>query len=68
MTSDDNKLLEDEVLKEIVEEFISISESQDGVITFSQINEFDDFNDLEIENQKFIIEKITSSGIAAGST
>ena len=63
MTSDDNKLLEDEVLKEIVEEFISISESQDGVITFSQINEFDDFNDLEIENQKFIIEKITSSGI-----
>ena len=63
MTSDDNKLLEDEVLKEIIDEFIAISESQDGVLTYSQVNGFDDFIDLEIESQKFIIEKITSSGI-----
>ena len=63
MTSDDNKLLEDEVLKEIIDEFISISESQNGIITYSQVNGFDDFIDLEIESQKFIIEKITSSGI-----
>ncbi|WP_297689693.1 RNA polymerase sigma factor RpoD [uncultured Anaerococcus sp.] len=63
MISDDNKLLEDEVLKEIIDEFISISESQNGIITYSQVNGFDDFIDLEIESQKFIIEKITSSGI-----
>ena len=63
MTSDDNKLREDEVLKEIIDEFIAISESQDGVLTYSQVNGFDDFIDLEIESQKFIIEKITSSGI-----
>ena len=63
MTSDDNKLLEDEVLKEIIDEFIAIGESQDGVLTYSQVNGFDDFIDLEIESQKFIIEKITSSGI-----
>jgi len=63
MNSDDNKLLEDDVLKEIVEEFASISENQDGLITYSQIFNFDDFKDMDKESQKLILSKIISSGI-----
>ncbi len=63
MNSDDNKLLEDDVLNEIIEEFESISESQDGMITYSQIFNFDDFRDMDKESQKLILAKITSSGI-----
>ena len=46
MTSDDSKLLDDDVLKEIIEEFQSISESQDGLITYSQIYTFENLFDL----------------------
>ena len=63
MNSDDNKLLEDDVLNEIIEEFESISESQDGMITYSQIFNFDDFRDMDKESQKLILAKITGSGI-----
>ena len=49
MNSDDSKLLEDDVLDEIIEEFESISESQDGMITYSQIFNFDDFRDIDKE-------------------
>ena len=63
MNSDDNKLLEDDVLNEIIEEFESISENQDGMITYSQIFNFDDFRDMDKESQKLILAKITSSGI-----
>ena len=63
MNSDDSKLLEDDVLDEIIEEFESISESQDGMITYSQIFNFDDFRDVDKESQKLILSKITASGI-----
>ena len=63
MNSDDNKLLEDDVLDEIIEEFESISENQDGMITYSQIFDFDDFKDMDKESQKFILAKLASSGI-----
>ena len=63
MTSDDNKLLDDDVLKEIIEEFISISESQDGMITYSQINSFEDFSEIEKDSQKYILNQITSKGV-----
>ncbi len=63
MNSDDSKLLEDDVLDEIIEEFVSISESQDGMITYSQIFNFDDFRDVDRESQKLILAKITASGI-----
>ena len=63
MNSDDSKLLEDDVLDEIIEEFVSISESQDGMITYSQIFNFDDFRDIDKESQKLILAKITASGI-----
>lgn len=63
MNSDDSKLLEDDVLDEIIEEFESISESQDGMITYSQIFNFDDFRDIDKESQKLILAKITASGI-----
>ncbi len=63
MTSDDNKLLEDDVLKEIIDEFVSISESQDGMITYSQIYEFDDFKDMDKDSQLLVLGKITGAGI-----
>ena len=63
MNSDDNKLLEDDVLNEIIEEFESISENQDGMITYSQIFDFDDFKDMDKESQKLILAKLASSGI-----
>ena len=63
MTSDDNKLLDDDVLKEIIEEFQSMSESQDGLITYSQINTFENFKEMEDESKKFVINQIISLGI-----
>ena len=63
MNSDDNKLLEDDVLKEIIDEFVSISESQDGMITYSQIYEFDDFKDMDKESQLLVLGKITGAGV-----
>lgn len=63
MNSDDNKLLEDDVLKEIIDEFVSISESQDGMITYSQIYEFDDFKDMDKDSQLLVLGKITGAGI-----
>lgn len=63
MTGDDNKLLDDDVLKEILEEFQSISESQDGLITYSQIYTFENFKEMEDEGKKFVINQILSLGI-----
>lgn len=63
MTSDDNKLLDDDVLKEIIEEFQSISESQDGLITYSQIYTFENFKEMEDESKKFVINQIINLGI-----
>ena len=63
MNSDDNKLLEDDVLKEIIDEFVSISESQDGMITYSQIYEFDDFKDMDKDSQLIVLGKITGAGV-----
>lgn len=62
MTSDQNKLLDD-VLREIIDEFKSISESQDGVITYSQIETFENFKDMDDESKKLIINEILSLGI-----
>lgn len=63
MTSDDSKLLDDDVLKEIVEEFQSISESQDGLITYSQIYTFENFKEMEDESKKFVINQVLRLGI-----
>ncbi|MCI5972267.1 MAG: RNA polymerase sigma factor RpoD [Anaerococcus sp.] len=63
MTSDDNKLLDDDVLKEIIEELQSMSESQDGLITYSQINTFENFKEMEDESKKFVMKQIISLGI-----
>ena len=63
MTSDENKLLEDDLLHEILEEFQSISESQDGFITYSQIYTFESFKEMEDDTKKFVISQIISSGI-----
>lgn len=63
MTSDDKKLLEDDVLKEIIEEFISIGESQDGMITYEQIYNFDDYKSIEVDSQKYVLAMIGKSGV-----
>ncbi|MDO5048242.1 MAG: RNA polymerase sigma factor RpoD [Anaerococcus sp.] len=63
MTSDDNKLLDDDVLKEIIEEFQTISESQDGMITYSQIYTFENFKEMEDDSKKLILNQILSLGI-----
>lgn len=63
MTSDDSKLLDDDVLKEIIEEFQSISESQDGLITYSQIYTFENFKEMEDDSKKFVINQVLSLGI-----
>ena len=63
MSSDSDKLLDDDVLKEIIEEFQSISESQDGTITYTQIYTFESFREVEDESKKYIISQIISSGI-----
>lgn len=63
MSSDSDKLLEDDVLKEIIEEFQSIGESQDGMITYTQIYTFESFKEVEDESKKYVISQIISSGI-----
>nr|WP_072537554.1 RNA polymerase sigma factor RpoD [Anaerococcus mediterraneensis] len=63
MISDDKKLLEDDVLKEIIEEFISIGESQDGMITYEQIYNFDDYKSIEVDSQKYVLAMIGKSGV-----
>lgn len=63
MSSDSDKLLEDDVLKEIIEEFQSICESQDGMITYTQIYTFESFKEVEDESKKYVISQILSSGI-----
>jgi RNA polymerase sigma factor RpoD-like protein len=61
--TNDNKMLEDDVLKEIIDEFRSISESQEGVITYKQINTFEALKEMEDEGRKFVISTLISSGI-----
>lgn len=63
MTSDNDKMLEDDLLKEIIDEFKSISESQDGVVTYKQIYTFDSISDMEDESKKYVISQIISNGI-----
>lgn len=63
MSSDSDKLLEDDVLKDIIEEFQSIGESQDGMITYTQIYTFESFKEVEDESKKYVISQILSSGI-----
>lgn len=61
--TEENKMLYDDVLKEIIDEFKSISESQEGVITFSQINDFEDMKDVEENGKKFVLSALISQGI-----
>lgn len=63
MTSDNNKMLEDDLLKEIIDEFKSISETQDGVVTYKQIYTFESISDMEDEGKKYVIGQIISNGI-----
>ena len=63
MSSDSDKMLDDDVLKEIIEEFQTMSESQDGMITYTQIYTFESFREVEDESKKYIISQIISSGI-----
>ncbi|MDY3005993.1 RNA polymerase sigma factor RpoD [Anaerococcus porci] len=63
MTSDNDKMLEDDLLKEIIDEFKSISESQDGVVTYKQIYTFESISEMEDEGKKYVIGQIISNGI-----
>lgn len=63
MSSDSDKMLDDDVLREIIEEFQTMSESQDGMITYTQIYTFESFREVEDESKKYIISQIISSGI-----
>ena len=61
--TNDNKMLEDDVLNEIIDEFKSISESQEGVIKNRQIQTFEALKDMEDESRKYIITSLVTSGI-----
>ncbi|MDD7305600.1 MAG: RNA polymerase sigma factor RpoD [Peptoniphilaceae bacterium] len=61
--TNDNKMLEDDLLNEIIDEFKSISESQEGVITYRQIQTFEALKDMEEEGKKYVITSLVSSGI-----
>lgn len=63
MSSESDKLLDEDVLKEIIEEFQTISESQDGLITYTQIYTFESFKEIEEDSKKYVISQILSSGI-----
>ena len=63
MTSDNEKMLEDDLLKEIIDEFKSISESQDGIVTYKQVYTFETFKEMEDESKKYVIGQIISNGI-----
>jgi len=52
MSSDSDKLLDEDVLNEIIEEFQSMSESQDGMITYNQVYTFETFKEIEEDRQK----------------
>ncbi|MDO4594167.1 MAG: RNA polymerase sigma factor RpoD [Tissierellia bacterium] len=58
-----NKMYEDDVIKEIIDEFKSISESQEGIITFKQFYTFEAFEDLEKDQISYIQAQITKEGI-----
>lgn len=61
--TNDNKMLEDDFLNEIIDEFKSISESQEGVITYRQIQTFEALKDMEDESRKYVITSLVTSGI-----
>lgn len=61
--TNDNKMLEDDVLSEIIDEFKSISESQEGVITYKQIYTFEALKEMEDESRKYVISTLVSEGI-----
>ncbi len=63
MTSDNEKMLEDDLLIEIIDEFKSISESQYGVVTYQQVYTFETFKEMEDESKKYVIGQIISNGI-----
>ena len=63
MTSDNEKMLEDDLLKEIIDEFKSISESQDGIVTYKQVYTFETFKEMEDESKRCVIGQIISNGI-----
>lgn len=63
MTSDNEKMLEDDLLREIIDEFKCISESQDGVVTYKQVYTFETFKEMEDESKKYVIGQIISNGI-----
>ncbi|MGO3018555.1 MAG: RNA polymerase sigma factor RpoD [Anaerococcus sp.] len=61
--TNDNKMLEDDLLNEIIEEFKSISESQEGVITYKQIKTFEALKEVEEDGRKYVITSLVSQGI-----
>lgn len=63
MSSDSDKLLDEDVLNEIIEEFQSISENQDGMITYTQIYTFETFKEIEEDSKKYVISQIISKGV-----
>ena len=63
MSSDNDKLLDEDVLNEIIEEFQSISENQDGMITYTQIYTFETFKEIEEDSKKYVISQIISRGV-----
>ncbi|MDO4661692.1 MAG: RNA polymerase sigma factor RpoD [Tissierellia bacterium] len=64
MTNESNdKMYDEDVIKEIIDEFKSISESQDGIITFKQFNTFEAFEDLESDQVNYIQSLIVKQGI-----
>ena len=63
MSSDSDKLLDEDVLNEIIEEFQTMSESQDGMITYTQVYTFETFKEIEEDSKKYVISQIISRGI-----
>lgn len=63
MTGDNDKMLEDDLLKEIIDEFKSMSELQDGVVTYKQVYTFEAISEMEDEGKKYVIGQIISNGI-----
>lgn len=63
MSSDSDKLLDEDVLNEIIEEFQTMSEDQDGMITYTQVYTFETFKEIEEDSKKYVISQIISRGI-----
>ncbi|MCI5839067.1 MAG: RNA polymerase sigma factor RpoD [Peptoniphilaceae bacterium] len=57
------KLNDEDVLKEIIDEFSSISDTQDGVITNEQFLNFEAFENLDDEQIEFIKSNLQKKGI-----